>query len=145
MLDNWSGMDKEKAKDYILHCQVCETSASSGDGKRFILSHDCTILDTHVTWTYVCLSVYINVTDILLFPLFFLVLWWWLWISSWCRISWWVETMFYHNLHVILYCEKGCWNVFCHINYGNLVPEFSLFFFNAIVYHMIDLFDICLQ
>lgn len=33
MLDNWSGMDKEKVKDYILHCQVCKNSASTSDGK----------------------------------------------------------------------------------------------------------------
>ena len=26
MLENWSGMDKEKAKEYILNCQVCVVS-----------------------------------------------------------------------------------------------------------------------
>lgn len=29
MLDNWSGMDKEKAKNYILRCQVCGASSST--------------------------------------------------------------------------------------------------------------------
>lgn len=23
LLDNWSGMDREKAKEYIVNCQVC--------------------------------------------------------------------------------------------------------------------------
>lgn len=27
MLENWSGMDKEKAKEYILNCQVCNAIA----------------------------------------------------------------------------------------------------------------------
>lgn len=27
MLENWSGMNKEKAKEYILNCQVCKSSA----------------------------------------------------------------------------------------------------------------------
>ena len=27
MLENWSGMDKEKVKKYILNCQVCKALA----------------------------------------------------------------------------------------------------------------------
>ena len=27
MLEDWSGMDKEKAKEYIINCQVCIASA----------------------------------------------------------------------------------------------------------------------
>jgi len=38
--------------------------------------------------------VYIIEINILPFPLFFLVLWWWIWNSLWCRISWWVKLGF---------------------------------------------------
>jgi len=53
MLDNWSGMDKEKTKDYILRCQVCEASALTGDRIRE-LSQDSTIFWTYMFAENVC-------------------------------------------------------------------------------------------
>ena len=68
MLDNWSGMDKEKTKDYILRCQVCEASASTRDGIRE-LSEDCTIFWTYMFVENVC--VYIKEIDIFFFLFYF--------------------------------------------------------------------------
>lgn len=113
-------------------------------GKEYYLTI-CTILDIHFPWNWVCsLCMQMKLISFFFFYLFFLVLRRWLWISSWCRISRWVETIFYQNLYVILYCERVCCNVVCHINYARLQPKVSLFCY-AIVHHMTNLFNLGLN
>lgn len=83
MLENWSGMDREKAKEYILNCKVCKENAL-----HFGLSRRFPAVTIYLANFVKYVPLNQGVLYVLTNSTLLAVIRWWLWVDSWCRVSW---------------------------------------------------------